>query len=107
MFAGWFDTLNPVKWVNYIVKGAFKAIKRFMCWIIVEALDWCSQFVGFFLNQVPDPPDYVSDLVSWFGLINTWVPVNTFLWCAFTYYGVCAAIAGVRFVKSFIPTLGG
>jgi len=107
MFAGWLDNLNPKKWVDYIIKGCYRAIKRFICWMVLEALGWSSQFVNFLLSYVPEPPDYISDLLGWFGLINAWVPVDTFLWCAFTYYSVCAAIAGVRFVKSWLPTVSG
>jgi len=107
MFAGWLDNLNPKKWINYIIKGAFKAIQRFICWMIVQTLDWSSDFVTYLLSYVPDPPAYVTDLIGWFGLINSWVPVDTFLWCAFTYYGVVASIAAVRFVKSWIPTVSG
>lgn len=107
LLAAFWDNLNPVKWVAYIIKGAYKGIRRFFCWVVVTCFGWADAALDSLLGFVPQPPEYMSVLLDWYGVINAWVPVDAFLWCAFSYYSFIAVIASVRFIKSWIPTLGG
>ncbi|WP_437229795.1 hypothetical protein SH661x_001627 [Planctomicrobium sp. SH661] len=70
-------------------------------------LDMANGWAEYFLSFLPNWSGTYSSLISWFATINGWVPVDVFLWCGFTYVMFCACIAGFRFVKSMVPTLGG
>lgn len=107
LFAGWFDSLNPVKWVNYLIKGAFKGVKRFFCWLLLQCLGWCDSFLGYLLSFLPSPPAWTADIVNWYGMLNAWFPIDAVIWCSMSYFTYLAVIASYRFIKSWIPTIGG
>ena len=107
LLAGFFDNLNPLNWVKYLADGAYKGIKRLLCWFVDQGLQWMQVAVDFVLGFFPDIPPELGVAVDWLGFIVFYFPVKDVLWCTFTYLMLCGVIAGFRFVKSFIPTLGG
>ncbi|WP_437192679.1 hypothetical protein [Planctomicrobium sp. SH527] len=103
----WTDWLNPKKWLDTFIKSVFKGVKRFFCWVILQGLDWATSLAQILAGFLPTMPDVFVQLAPWFAQVNAWIPIDTFLWCFVTYLTVCASIAALRFVKSWIPTLGG
>lgn len=107
LFAGWLDNLNPVKWVNYLLKGVYRGVRRFVCWFFDIVFGWLSDTIALFAGYIPDMPHALTPVWQAYNAVNKWFPLDDLLWCAFTYFSFCAVIAGIRFVKSWIPTLGG
>lgn len=107
LLAGWLDNLNPVKWVQYLLKGVYRGIRRFVCWFFDLVFGWLEDVLSLFLGYIPDLPGGLGPVWSFFNVVNHWFPLDELLWCAFTYYSFCAVIASIRFIKSWIPTLGG
>lgn len=107
----WWDNLNPMKWIKSLTTGVFQGMKRFLCWVILKGLTWAQTFAGFLLSYVPDASSQSGSFLATLGTaaskVDSWVPVSTLFWCISTYLMTCAAIAAIRFVKSWIPTLGG
>ena len=103
----WTDWLNPKKWLQTLIKSVYRGAKRFFCWVVLEGLEWAESLASSFAAYLPTIPNVFVDLAPWFAQVNAWIPVDTFLWCFVTYVTVCASIAALRFVKSWIPTLGG
>lgn len=107
----WWDNLNPMKWIKSLTTGVFQGVKRFFCWVILKGLTWAETFANFLLSLLPDLSSQTSGYLATIGSaaskVDSWVPVSTLFACISTYLMVCAAIAAIRFVKSWIPTLGG
>lgn len=94
-------------WIGWVLKGVFKACKRFFCWLLIWCLDICKDLANVVMSWVPADSTFFTSAVNTVAALDAWVPLGTVCSCAATYFGFIAAIAAFRFIKSFIPTLGG
>lgn len=91
-------------WWDSFTGWIFNGMKRWFCWLVGWFMDLGDDLLDQVIGWLPSmPADWWSSLVGWLGLLNAYVPIDTFLFCVWAYVSCCASFAAFGWWRRFMP----